>query len=264
VFFCFPFICYTIYMTWAGRRKFVYLGTISAIILIILVWFFISHFYKTPTCFDGKQNQDEQGIDCGGVCTLLCRSQYVPLTVLWSRFSKVSDGVYNVLAYIENPNINAGANNLNYTFKLYDKNGILLKQRFGQTFAPANKIMAVFEPELLTGNQMPSRVEFSFTSNAVWVRQDSAETNLSVSQAVMSREDTAPRLSFVLTNKTVKLINKIEAVGIVYNAGGNTIAFSRTIIDSLADREARTVNFNWPLPFGQASARTEIVLKVLK
>jgi hypothetical protein len=251
-------------MTWAGRRKFIYLGTIGAIILIILVWIFVAYFYKAPTCFDNKQNQDEQGIDCGGVCTLLCRSQYVPLTVLWSRFSKVSDGVYNVLAYIENPNINAGANNLNYTFKLYDKSGVLLKQRFGQTFAPANKIMAVFEPEMITGNLIPSRVEFSFTSPAVWVKQDSSEIGLSVSQAVMSREDTAPRLSFVLTNKTVRLINKIEAIGIVYNVEGNTIAFSRTVVDSLADNEARTINFNWPIPFGQVAARTEVVLKILK
>jgi hypothetical protein len=176
----------------------------------------------------------------------------------------VSDGVYNVLAYIENPNINAGASNLNYVFKLYDKNGVLLKERFGRTFAPANKVMAVFEGEMLTGSQIPQRVEFSFSNQAVWLKQNSAETDLSVSETVLSREDSAPRLSFVLTNKTINPVQKIEAIAIVYNTSGNTVAFSRTIVDSLIGKESRDVSFNWPKTFTEASARTEIILKVLK
>ena len=251
-------------MSWAQRRKFTYLGTIAIIFIIIAVWIFVAYFYKAPTCFDGKMNGDEQGVDCGGSCTLLCRSQYVPLTVLWSRFSKVSDGVYNVLAYIENPNINAGANNLSYTFKLYDKNGVVLSERSGYTFAPANKIMAVFEPEMLTRNQVPQRVEFSFTSPAVWLKQTSQENNLSLSQLQVSRSDTSPRLSAFLLNNSINNIKLIEAVGIIYDAQGNTIAFSRTIIDNLQGKESREINFNWPKPFSNVAARTEIVLKVLK
>jgi len=251
-------------MTWGQRRKFIYLGTIVVIFIIIVVWIFMAYFYKTPTCFDKKQNQTELGVDCGGPCQLLCPAQYVPLTVLWSRFSKVSDGVYNVLAYIENPNISAGANNLTYTFKLYDSRGILLKERSGRTFAPANKIMAVFEADMLTGNNVPVRVDFSFTSPAVWLKQNSKETGLSISQSVLSREDTAPRLSTTITNKTINIINQVEAIAIAYNELGNTVAFSRTIVDSLIGKEAREISFNWPKPFVEPATRTEIILKVLK
>lgn len=251
-------------MSWAQKRRLIYSSIILVVFLLAVVLPTILHFYKAPTCFDKKQNQDELGIDCGGSCSLLCSVQYVPLNVLWSRFSKVSPGVYNVLAYIENPNINAGANNLNYVFKLYDKDGALLKERTGQTFAPANKIMAVFEPELLTGNQVPQRLEFSFTSPAVWLKQDSKETGLSISELVISREESAPRLSAVLTNKTINQIKKIEAVGIIYNTDGNTIAFSRTIIDSLLGKETRNIFFNWPAPFSSPATRSEIILKILK
>jgi hypothetical protein len=251
-------------MSWARRRKFIYISGVIIFFLLVVVLPLGISLYKAPTCFDNKQNGDELGVDCGGVCTLLCPSQYVPLTVLWSRFSKVSDGVYNVLAYIQNQNINAGAANLNYSFKLYDKRGILLKERSGITFAPANKLMAVFEPDLITGNVEPARVEFSFTSNAIWLKQESKENSLSVSQSVISREDTAPRLTFNLTNKSVKIIQQIEAIGIVYNAQGNTVAFSRTIVDMLAGGEIRPVSFNWPKPFVESQARTEILLKVLK
>ena len=251
-------------MTWAQHRKFIYISGIVIVFLLVVVLPTIIHFYKAPTCFDSKMNGDEQGIDCGGPCQLLCPAQYVPLTVLWSRFSKVSDGDYNVLAYIENPNINAGANNLNYTFKLYDNRGVLLKERSGKTFAPPNKLLAVFEADLLTGNNIPSRVDFSFTSAAVWVKQESKETGLSISQEILSKVDTAPRLTFTLTNKTINLINKIEAIAIAYNTEGNTVAFSRTIVDSLNGREDREISFNWPKPFVEPSTRTEIILKILK
>ncbi len=256
-------------MSWARRRKFIYIGSIVLLFLLVIVLPTVIHFYKAPTCFDGKQNQTEVGVDCGGPCILLCRGGYAPLTVLWSRFSKVNDGVYNVLAYIENPNINAGTDDLNYTFKLYDKSGILLRERSGRTFAPANKVMAVFEADLFTGNQIPQRVEFSFSSQAVWTKQESVENGLSISQAVISRADTAPRLSALINNKTINPIKNIEAIGIIYNTEGNTSAFSRTIIDSIDGKEAKNISFNWPQPFEQNGltntlARTEIILKVLK
>ena len=208
-------------------------------------------------------------MDCGGPCSLLCPAQYAPLNVLWTRFIKVNDGVYNVLAYIENPNINAEADNLSYIFKLYDARGILLKERTGTTFVSPDHIVAVFEAGLNTGNSVPVRAEFFFTSPAVWIKSASQELGLSVSQAVISREDTAPRLSAILLNNTVKILKNIEAVAVVYNSEGNTIAFSRTIIDSLPGKTSREINFNWPKPFTlveqpEISARTEIILKVLK
>ena len=257
-------LCYTIPMSWAAKRKLIYIGSIVTIFLLIVIPFAYIKFYKAPTCFDGKQNQTEVGVDCGGPCTLLCRAQYAPLTVVWSRFSKVTDGIYNVMAYIENPNLNAGANNLSYVFKLYDKDGLLLRERTGKTFAPANRVMAVFEPDLWTGNQIPQRVEFTFSSEAVWLRQNSSESNLSVSQAELSRLDSAPRLSAELQNKSINIIKQIEAIAVVYNAEGNTFAFSRTIIDNLVGKEVRPLTFNWPKPFDGTSARTEIILKVLK
>jgi hypothetical protein len=251
-------------MSWARKRKFIYIGSIIIFVLVFIVLPTVIHFYKAPTCSDGKQNQDELGIDCGGSCTLLCRVQYAPLNVLWSRFSKVDDGVYNVLAYVENPNLNAEAYNLDYVFKLYDKDGILLRERYGRTFAPANKIMTVFEPELKTGKQIPVRVEFVFSSQAVWLKQDSSINNFTISQSVMSREDSSPRLTAVIANKTINQIKNIEAVGIVYGADGNTIAFSRTVIDVLEGKGSKEINFNWPKPFSGIQVRTEIVLKVLK
>jgi hypothetical protein len=251
-------------MSWARKRKFVYIGSITIIFLLVVVLPISLRFYKAPTCVDNKQNQGEYGIDCGGPCTRLCASQPAPLVVLWYRFFKVTDGIYNVMAYVENPNINAGADNLNYNFKLYDKNGLLLKERMGKTFASANKIIAIFEPELNTGNQIPDRLDFSFSSAPIWSKQESLENGLSVSNMEITKEDSSPRLSATITNKTINTVNNIEAVGIIYDSNGNTIAFSRTFIDTIGDHGSQEISFNWPRPFSSTYARTEIVLRILK
>jgi len=219
---------------WSRRRKRIILAIVVLILLVFIgiPTFFL--FYKDSTCFDSKQNGDETGVDCGGSCQLLCTIESLPLILKGDpRVLNVTGNIFEVVALVENPNTSGEIYRAKYIFKLYDKNGVLLRERTGQTFAPANKIMAIFEPDLQTGNQLPARVEFSFTSPAVWIKQESMETGLAVSQIILSKEDSTPRLSFVLTNKTVKEIKEIEAIGIVYNVLGNTVAFSKTFTNSL-------------------------------
>ena len=57
-------------------------------------------------------NQNEQGIDCGGVCQLVCSANIKPLIPLWTRPVKISGDVYSVVSYIENQNIGNGVNAL--------------------------------------------------------------------------------------------------------------------------------------------------------
>ena len=76
--------------------------------MAILVVGFIAYrvLYEAPTCSDGVQNGDEEGVDCGGACDRVCSFQAVDPIVLWERFFEVGPGVYNTVALIENPNVN--------------------------------------------------------------------------------------------------------------------------------------------------------------
>ncbi|MBU6431623.1 hypothetical protein KGQ29_04640, partial [Patescibacteria group bacterium] len=75
--------------SWSQKRKSIYFLIFAAFLFsfIILPAYFI--FYKAPTCFDGKQNGDEKGVDCGGSCVNLCRSQYLEPNIIWSRVIEV-------------------------------------------------------------------------------------------------------------------------------------------------------------------------------
>jgi len=251
-------------MSWAQRRRATYLGGIFAVILIIVIIFAIKILSKSSTCFDGIKNQSEVGIDCGGPCTNLCRAEYSDLNVLWVRWAKVSSsGKYNVVAYIQNPNIGAGVLNLPYSFYIYDKTGVLLFEKSGSTYVPPSKNFAIFEDGVDIMDKIPSRISFVFNKNTVWQKMGSREIGISTISKVLSKEDTAPRLNVELNNKTLQDMDNVEVVAILYNDSDNAVAFSRTKIDSLKAETTQKVVFTWPEAFSSKVYKIEIVPKIL-
>jgi len=251
-------------MSWAQRRKATYVLGISGFFLIIFLIFLISYLSKPETCTDSKQNQGEQGIDCGGPCINLCRAEYGDPSVLWVRWAKVtSSGRYNILAYIENPNIEAGAYDVPYRLKIYDKDGVLIFEKMGLAYIPPNKNSAVFEDNIGINDKVPARVNFEFSNNAVWQKIDSKELGITTVSKQISKEETKPRLDVVLKNKTLNTINNIEITAILYDLDDNAIAFSKTMIDSLVRDTPEMITFTWPEPFIKKVYRIETISKVL-
>ena len=118
--------------SWRTRRQFFYFAIFALAILAIIggiVWY----FWPEPTCSDKKQNQGEQGIDCGGPCTP-CLGEIKDISQKWVRFFKNREGFYDIAALIENSNLFAGIPNFKYTFKLYDSNNVLITIKEGSTF----------------------------------------------------------------------------------------------------------------------------------
>src|SRR3989344_2789665 len=138
-------------ISWSTRRKSIYIIGILLCFLFALLLPILFVTYKAPSCTDGLKNQGELGVDCGGPCTLLCKANALDIVVHWQRAFKVKNGVYNALAYIENPNLDSGVGKIFYRFKLYDSDNILIYERQGETFIPPKKIFGIFESNIMTG-----------------------------------------------------------------------------------------------------------------
>lgn len=249
--------------SWSQKRK-----SIFFLIFVIFLFGFIVFpayliFYKAPTCLDGKQNGEEKGIDCGGSCVNLCRSQYLDPNIIWSRAIKVKPEIYNALAYIENPNIDAGTDSISYVFKIKDKDGVLIHERKGETFIPPNKFFAVFESGISTGEKIPAKATFEFTKEAVWNRQENKESGINILRKSVSEEKHSPRLDVTLKNMTLNPMYEIEIVAIIYGEDDNVLAFSRTFIDKLNGEQSQDITFTWPEPFGSNAIKIEIIPRVI-
>lgn len=252
-------------MSWAQRRKTTYVVSFLFIVLIITIPILLSFFIKQPTCFDSIQNQGEQGVDCGGPCTILCRAQYTDPSLLWVRTAKVlSSGTYNLLAYAQNPNIGVGTYLASYTIKIYDRSGVLLYTKPGVTYIPATAHFTVFEDGINIGDKIPARIDFEFGKNFVWQKIENNETNITVASKSIVNEDTKPRVLATLKNTSLLSINNIESVVILYDVNDNAIAFSRTKTDSIEPGSTSDIVFTWPEVLSDKVYKIDILSKILQ
>jgi hypothetical protein len=245
-------------MSWGTRRR----NTIIFIVILILIipvivgTFFV--FYEEPNCFDGKQNGYEAGVDCGGNCELLCTSETLDPTVVWERFFEVKEGVYNVVAYVENPNPSAGVLNAPYEFKLFNREGVMIADKKGVARLRPKSVLPILESGLKTLRQVPERVSFEFTSDLVFEKETPAPLNLIVKDENYF-VDNFPKVSAKIQNINFERISNISVIVLLYDVFDNVVGSSSTFIDSLGGEETKDVTFTWPQEFDEEVSRIEIV-----
>ncbi|MCI0533494.1 hypothetical protein L0Y49_04720 [bacterium] len=248
---------------WATRRKFLYslIFVIPAIIGVGIAIAVILH--EDPTCTDGVQNGDEAGIDCGGSCPLLCLSQVSPPIVHWARAFKVAPGIYDAVAFLENPNTIAAVREILYNIKIYDSQNILIAEKFGKTFLLPSEQFAVFEGRIETGAREPRRVFFEIVGTPLWIpfNPDSIP-RLNIINETISNADSAPRLRAALVNKNIFEIRNIEISALIYDANGNAIGASATDVPIIHANEEVNLTFTWPEPFPGTPTRIDIIPRV--
>lgn len=238
---------------WASKRKLAYIGAFFVLVFAGLAVPTFLAVYEAPTCSDGKQNQKELGVDCGGPCSILCEAQAFNPIVLWQRSFKGNLDMYNAVAYIENPNLDSSARNLPYIFKFYDERGVLIFEREGKTDVLANRIFPIFEDRIETKGRVPAKVTFEFTREPIWEVDESQPLDIRVSSQSLLSDRAFPRVVGTVENKSSTPLFNVEVVAIVYDSNDNAVTASRTFIEKLDKNSSADVVFTWPgaLDFGE-------------
>lgn len=253
-------------MDWSTRKKIGCFGMIAIAFILGGGYIIYTTFIKvTPTCFDGKQNQDERGVDCGGACQKVCPMDAKTIVPLWYRTFEITPGVHSVVAYVENQNISAGTEKINYEIRVYDNENILASEPIvGSTFIGPNEKTVLFESPIQTGNRVPKNVFFRFTTNPVWKTVDARfqKPQLSSRNVLYSDLTTAPKLSVDIVNDTLFDYTDIPVVVLLYGADGNVVHVSKTQLDRINQQSFETVSFTWPKPFTTTITRTEVIPRV--
>jgi len=244
---------------WASRRRAIYLGALVLILSAISFGIFWKYWYNTPTCFDNVKNGDEAGLDCGGSCTLICNNDIIKPIVRWDpRLFEVSPGLWSVLVYVENPNTDADAAYVPYSFTIYDENNAVLLERKGATILPKNKTVGIFEGGItVTGAAKPKRVIFEFGNGIVWKKNEEVGDKISIKHGSILRLDSTPRVEANVKNSGTEEIKNIELVIAIFDGADNVIAASRTFIETIKKNQDTNVFFTWPKPFNLGSKACE-------
>jgi len=255
-------------MSWASRRRFLYIFgflVVVGAVTVIPLWIY---FYKPGDCFDGKQNNTETAIDKGGNCQLLDERALLPTTIVWTRTMPVrlpgqEQGSFSAVAYIENPNVNAGVQKAPYRFKLYDTNNILVAEIEGVMAIMPGTVTPVFEGGINTGHRTATRVFFEFTAPLMWERLFDATAPITVPTKEVVNADKEPRLNAMVQNNSVIDLRDVQFVATIFDTAGNAYAGSATEVQFLERGIQHELVFTWPDPFLYLPGRID-VLPVMK
>jgi len=244
-------------MSWSSRKKSKYILTVIFIILTLLISVALFILYDPPTCQDNIQNQEEDGIDCGGPCLTVCGFEIISPIIHWGRVSKMMEESYSVTALIENPNVSAEAYSVPYIFKLYDNDGLLVSEYTGETFIPANKTFPIFSGAINVGNRIPTKTVFEFTEKPNWL-ETAPGPEISIESIRYFEKNNLPRVSATISNDSVRDIKDIEVVVLLLDGQDNLINSSKTFLDLIKKNSSEQVVFTWPAIFDREVIKVDI------
>ena len=247
---------------WAMWRRMQYFTGFAVFFLIVGGWFYYANFYQSPTCFDGKQNAGEAGVDCGGGCVRICSFSVQEPTVKWSRAFRVTDGMYNAVGYVENTNREAASPEIKYKFTLLDAAGVI-KEVSGTTILPPDGEYPIFEGRIATGSRIPTRTFLEIEPVEVWQPATAGREQFSVVSRELLGADARPRLDATLRNNELEEVKEVEVVATIFNAEGTALASSRTFVDNFAPRSDLELFFTWPEPIATTLRSCEVPTDVL-
>ena len=241
-------------------------------ILLAAIIYVYYRAQPSPTCFDKVKNQDETGIDCGGSCMNCALKTKQPLKVFYVKFDEVSQGLYDVVAEVRNPNIKLSAAVIPYEITLRDKSGFTIEKISGSSYIYPLETVHVIEAGI-RAKRTVAKVEFKITDSSVmWdVREDIKVPDLIGGDKEVLKE--ARPDGSVITILNAKIFNRsildydaIEVAVLITDAEQNVIAVSKTVIAKVRGGEFSPIVFSWQgdVPIDINKAIIEPRLNLLK
>lgn len=248
--------------SWAFWRRVQYGTGFGLFLMLVFGLVYYNYFYEVPTCFDGTQNGNERGVDCGGACTRICAFDVIQPAATWARSFRVTDGQYNAVAYIENRNRAAATPEIPYTFSLYDEDG-LITERSGTTILPPDSSYPVFESRIDTQGRVPTQTFIELGEASMWVPAGAGSDQFTVRSRTLTNVDARPRLDAILYNNSLTEAREVEVIATIFDQNGNALNSSRTFIDNFPPRAEATAVFTWPEPIAKTLRSCEVPTDVV-
>lgn len=221
-------------------------------------------FLKAPeTCFDTKKNQNEQGVDCGGICTNACIEVVVGRDIETKEIAFVPGGNdrYDVLARVFNSNDTIGATSFRYTFELRDRGGTVLGTRSGTSYILPQETKSIIELNL-EPSTVPAEVVLKIT-DVVWERLSGYQERPAVNIYQKRFGQVVEGFGFfeaygLLSNESSYDFRTLTVRVILRDAFGKPLAFNTHRMDTINAHETRDFKLVWPLPFPGTVERADM------
>ncbi len=230
-------------------KQIIYGGIFLGIVAVLIYSGFSLFFSATSSCFDNRQNQNEEGVDCGGNCEPCALKNLRPLAGEVDLVK--TKGAVSAVISLTNPNALYGADDFVYSFNIYGVDGTKLASIRNNSFiypAETNRIVVepniklsadqIRKPELIIEN--PNWVQaVNFQRPLVQTRQiktDVSNGQITVTGLVSNRE------SFAIPRSNVSALYFRALAG----GGRQLIGASKTFLQDIRPFEERAFKIVFP------------------
>jgi hypothetical protein len=211
--------------------------------------FYNAAFKPAPSCFDGIKNQNEEGVDCGGICANICLSP----TLVSPNFSgeaklfSLPTGLVSALYLIQNPNPDYAIKDFVYEFKIRDASGQIVKTMDGHSFIYAAEPKYIVAPAIDIGSATVATADFSATST-VWVRSENfAASNLEIQSSNISESSSSITITGRLINRDTTIFPSVLLLAVLTNNFGDQVGVGQTTLENLTPGETRNFTIIHPV-----------------
>lgn len=224
--------------------------TTVTVFLVALVSGFMWLMRTRPTCFDGIQNGQEEGVDCGSVCEVSCAREKPDAKSITVKNIQISEGSgkCDVIVDVENPNDTLGAEKIPYeiSWGTIDKRGLFYIYPSESRFLAEINLPCQQGQNPVVKIGQPPKWEF--------LRADYRKPSLEISDSQFKYPEGSyefAEVSGLVTNKSPFDLKEIEIYAIVKNENSDIVAIGKTSVNSLLVNEKREFRIFWTRPFSK-------------
>ncbi|MBI4128870.1 MAG: hypothetical protein HY460_02350, partial [Parcubacteria group bacterium] len=204
------------------------------------------------TCFDSVKNQNEEGIDCGGVCEKKCVIPFQPLLPVIRSVTVIpSPDRTTLVARVHNPNLLHGARSIDYTWRVFNASRQLIESVGGSTYLLPGRERYLVEHIA----QIPhaTTAEIMFTSaEANWQKLKEGyrlpELDIVEGNRVEFTPDDPARSAYVrgdVINNSALDLGRILVNVLLFDTDDRVVAARTTEMDTVRSGERRFFNVEW-------------------
>lgn len=245
-------------ISWRAKRQLTFFA-VFGVALAALGWVLVSLVVPEASCTDRRQNQREEGVDCGGPCAQCAKNAKAPV-ILWTRFFQIAPGHFEAVSLVENQNPNFGAKSARYRFRLYDAKNILIAAKEGKTFFGPNERLVIYEPDLVALQRVPVRATLEFDQIS-WAIPDTEKPHILITNKEFLNDPTG-NARVALRNEGLFAVDDIHVAAVLLDRDGNAAGASISRIERLEGEEKREVFFTWQNSFVPPPDKIEVFWRV--
>lgn len=212
-----------------------------------------------PSCFDGTQNQGEEGIDCGGICGGFCLpADMRPIEVVGNVRLLFPDRTHvSLLAELRNPNIEFAAKVFNYTVTVYGESGEIAMTIPRTSFiygGETGRYILIPNIQLPVGGAARATLT---VANPSWVPAVAYKRpEFSVKQTETSEDESGVIVRGEVVNRGALGAPRVTVLALFYGEFRQLIGASQTELNNIRRNETRTFEvYHPPLPLPRSETK---------